>query len=136
LSVEYYGQPFVSAGKYTNFKRITVPDADKYENRYHLFSPEEVSFDAESGYSVDENLDNVTDYSFDNPNFNFRQYRSNLVIRWEYLPGSTLFLVWSQGRTSSASDGRFSYANDIKDLFNTKANNVFLIKLSYWLPLH
>ncbi len=136
LSVEYYGQPFVSAGKYTKFKKVTVPDASKYDDRYHIFNPQEISQNGEDGYDVDENHDHSTDYTFDNPDFNFQQFRSNLVIRWEYLPGSTLFLVWSQGRTNSATDGSFSYANDIQDLFSTKANNVFLIKLSYWLPVH
>jgi hypothetical protein len=131
LSVEYYGQPFVSAGKYSRFKKKIVPDAGRYEDRYHIFGPEEISYNAENRYNIDENLDYLTDYSFDNPDFNFRQFRSNLVIPWEYLPLSTLFLVWSQGRTNSVSEDSFSYANDIKDLFNSKANNVFLIKLSY-----
>lgn len=135
LSVEFYGQPFVSAGQYTKYKKITIPDAERYEERYYIFNPEEISYDAETGYNVDENHDKSPDYTFGKPDFNFQQFRSNLVIRWEYLPGSTVFLVWSQGRTNSVSDGSFSYANDIQDLFSTKANNVFLIKLSYWLPL-
>jgi hypothetical protein len=137
LSVEFYGQPFVSAGKYSKYKKITVPDAENYEDRFHIFSDKEISYFAENNeYNVDENLDQKTDYTFSNPDFNFQQFRSNLVVRWEYLPGSTLFFVWSQGRTNSASDGNFSYANDIKDLFNSPANNVFLIKISYWLPVH
>jgi hypothetical protein len=137
LSVEYYGQPFVSAGKYSQFKKITVPDAESYEDRYHIFSDKEISYDAEAAvYNVDENLDHSTEYSFNNPDFNFQEFRSNLVVRWEYLPGSTLFFVWSQGRNHSAYDGTFSYASDIKDLFNSPANNVFLIKVSYWLPVH
>jgi len=74
-------------------------------------------------------------YSFGDPNFNFRQFRSNLVIRWEYHPGSTLYLVWSQGRTSTGSGGIFSYENDTRELFGTVPNNVFLVKLSYWFSL-
>lgn len=137
LSVEYYGQPFVSAGKYTNYKKITVPDAENYTDRFHIFSSGEISRDeVNNQYNVYENHNQQPDYIFDNPDFSFRQFRSNLVIRWEYLPGSTLFLVWSQGRTHSVSDGSFSYANDIQDLFSTKATNVFLIKLSYWLGVH
>lgn len=136
LSVEYYGQPFISAGKYTNFKRITDPVADKFENRYQVFSGNTISYNAaDNQYDVDEDNDATADYHFSNPDFNFRQFRSNLVIRWEYLPGSTLFLVWSQGRTSSASNGSFTYGNDMKDLFSVKPHNVFLIKLSYWLPI-
>jgi hypothetical protein len=137
LSVEYYGQPFVSAGQYTHFKKITVPDAERYHDRYHTFSQEEISYDElNKQYNVQEGPAGSPTYAFDNPDFNFQQFRSNLVIRWEYLPGSTLFLVWSQGRTNSASETAFNYANDIKDLFSTTPNNVFLIKLSYWLPVH
>jgi hypothetical protein len=136
LSLEYYGQPFVSAGKYANFKRITNTDADNFNDRYYIFSDSELSYSStDNAYAIDENTDGVKDYSFDNPDFNFRQFRSNLVIRWEYLPGSTLYLVWSQSRTSSASDGLFSYGNDMKDLFGIVPHNVFLLKFSYWFSL-
>jgi hypothetical protein len=136
LSLEYYGQPFVSAGKYTNFKRTTITNADKFGDRYHLFSGSEMDFNGyKNTYSVDEDRDGKTDYSFSNPDFNFRQFRSNLVVRWEYLPGSTLFLVWSQGRTSSADNGSFVYGQDMKELFGIQPHNVFLIKFSYWFSL-
>ena len=132
LSIEYYGQPFVSAGKYSAFKKITSPDADKFRERFNNFTPAELTYDPSS------NAYNVNDggtYSFGNPDFNFRQFRSNLVVRWEYLPGSTLYLVWSQGRTSTDTNGMFSYGNDMKDLFRIMGHNVFLIKLSYWFNL-
>jgi hypothetical protein len=136
LTVEYYGQPFVSAGKYTDFKRIMVPDADAFSDRYRLYAEDEIVYNVgDNGYSVDEDTDGTVDYSFDNPDFNFRQFRSNLVIRWEYLPGSTLFLVWSQGRTSDATSGLFSYGEDMKELFNIVPHNVFLLKFSYWFSL-
>jgi len=136
LTIEYYGQPFVSAGEYSNFKRITNPGANTFAGRYHAFGTDEISFNSpENLYSVDENSDLTTDYTFGNPDFNFRQFRSNLVVRWEYLPGSTLYLVWSQGRTSSAPNGTFSYGNDMKDLFGEVAHNVFLVKFSYWFSL-
>jgi hypothetical protein len=136
LTLEYYGQPFVSAGKYSYFKRITDTDADNFENRYHIFSNEEINYSLPDDiYTIDENTDDTEDYSFDNPDFNFRQFRSNLVIRWEYSPGSTLFLVWSQDRTSTAFDGLFSYENDMKELFGIVPHNVFLLKFSYWFSL-
>ena len=136
LSLEYYGQPFVSAGKYSNFKRTTDTHANRFNDRYHIFTKDEIDYDDESNaFTVDENQDGAGDYAFDNPNFNFRQFRSNFVVRWEYLPGSTLFLVWSQGRTSSASDGSFHYGSDMRNLFGAEPHNVFLIKLSYWFAL-
>lgn len=136
LSLEYYGQPFVSGGKYTGFKRITDPRAATFNSRYHIFSGNEITYNTtDNKYLFDENSDHISDYEAENPDFNFRQFRSNLVIRWEYLPGSTLYLVWSQGRTSTASYGVFNYRTDMKELFNTAAHNVFLVKLSYWFSL-
>jgi len=136
LSLEYYGQPFVSAGKYSAFKRITDVQANTFSERYHTFSAEEIEYNStNNGYSVDINNDNTDDFSFGNPDFNFRQFRSNLVIRWEYLPGSTVYLVWSQGRTSTDSNGLFSYGNDMKDLFKITPQNVFLLKFSYWFAI-
>jgi hypothetical protein len=136
LTIEYYGQPFVSAGKYSNFNRITDPKAEKFGNRYRLFTADEINLNGENNaYMIDENLDGKIDYTFGNPDFNFRQFRSNLVVRWEYLPGSTLYLVWSQGRTSSDINGLFSYGNDVKDLFKIIPHNIFLIKFSYWFSL-
>jgi hypothetical protein len=132
LSIEYYGQPFVSAGKYSAFKKITQPDADKFKERFHEYTPEELTYDSST------NTYNVNDgetFSFGNPDFNFRQFRSNLVFRWEYLPGSTIYLVWSQGRTSNDTNGLFSYGTDMKDLFKITPHNVFLIKFSYWFAL-
>jgi hypothetical protein len=132
LSVEYYGQPFISAGKYTAFKKITQPDAGTFKQRFYDYTPAELTLDPST------NTYNVYDggtYSFGNPDFNFRQFRSNLVIRWEYLPGSTLYLVWSQGRTSNDTNGMFSYGSDMKNLFSITPQNVFLIKFSYWFAL-
>ena len=63
-----------------------------------------------------------------------KEFRSNVVFRWEYRPGSTLFLVWSQGREHSApvAGGR-SFWGDFDELFGQRANDVFLVKVSYWL---
>ena len=136
LSLEYYGQPFISAGKYTNFKRTTNTKAGQFNDRFRIFPNNEISYNAvDNAYSIDEDANGVNDYSFTNPDFNFRQFRSNLVVRWEYLPGSTLFLVWSQGRTSSDTNGSFAYGQDMKDLFGVQPHNVFLVKFSYWFSL-
>ena len=64
--------------------------------------------------------------------FNFKEFRSNTVLRWEYRPGSTLFLVWAQGRQSQAITNDFSFGRDLQNVFDTHPNNTFLVKLSYW----
>ena len=136
LSIQFYGQPFVSAGKYTDFKRITDPRAEEYRDRFYQFSGDEVNYEmSASELGIDENRDGVVDYRIENPNFNFLQFRSNLVLRWEYRPGSALYLVWSQGRIGSFSSGEFSFMNNMKDLFGIYPHNVFLIKFSYGFTL-
>ena len=136
LSIQYYGQPFISSGDYSKFKRITDPLASKFQDSFHLFTENEISYNEENEiYEVDENHDGVVDYDFENPNFNFMQFRSNLVLRWEYIPGSTLFFVWTQGRTDVTSLGEFRFRDDFNDLFSTHPHNVFLIKLSYRFQL-
>jgi hypothetical protein len=135
LTVQFYGQPFVSAGKYSHFKRITSTRAERYEDRFQTFG-NELSYDENSAaYGVDESGDGAADYFFGKPDFNFRQFRSNLVVRWEYSPGSTAFLVWSQGRTGFDGSGEFSFRDDVKNLFEVYPDNVFLIKLNRWFSL-
>jgi len=136
LSIQFYGQPFISAGKYSEFKSITDSRAKKYEDRFHIITENEIGYypDVEE-YYVDENLDGIEDYTFENPDFNFFQFRMNLVVRWEYIAGSTLYLVWSQGRTGISSVGDFSFREGIRDLFSVHPHNVFLIKFSYCFQL-
>ena len=132
LTIQFYGQPFISAGTYQEFKRITNSRAAAFTDRFETFTENQIFYDPdEEVYSIDENQDGIWDYTFDNPNFNFLQFRSNLVIRWEYTPGSTLYLVWSQGRTDYYTNGGFHFRNNLRDLFNVAPHNVFLIKMSY-----
>ena len=66
--------------------------------------------------------------------FNFKQFNSNVVLRWEYRPGSTLFVVWTQGRGDFlGGTGTRSLAGDFRDLFGLHPENTFLVKASYWL---
>jgi hypothetical protein len=135
LTFQYWGQPFVATGKYYNHKFITDPMADVYSNRFWTYSQSQISLDPiENRYNIDENCDGKNDYSFDKQDFNVREFLSNLVVRWEYSPGSSVYLVWSQTRSSSNSTGNLDLFNDLGDLFNTgdnKPHNVFLIKFSY-----
>lgn len=136
LSIQLYGQPFISSGKYSEFKHITDSRAKEYNDRFHGFTEDEIDYDpADEEYSIDENLDGVVDYAFEKPDFNFLQFRMNLVVRWEYIPGSTMYLVWTQGRTETSSLGGFSFREGMRDLFNVHPHNVFLIKFSYCFQL-
>lgn len=133
FTIQYYGMPFMSAGKYNNFKYIDNPHSDNFEERYKRFATEQISYNANNNnYSIDENLDAVTDYSFDNPDYNFLDFNSNLVIRWEYIPGSTVYVVWTQKRNHTDSRGLYSFSEDSQNLFGeTYPHDVFLVKFSY-----
>lgn len=136
LSIQYYGQPFVSAGKYSKIKRITDPRNKSYKSRFHQYENGEISYDdSDEVYTIDEDRNGSVEYELDNPDFNFREFRSNLVIRWEYSPGSTLFVVWSQSRNEYVSDGHFSFRQDMGDLFDVYPHNVFLVKFNRWFSL-
>lgn len=133
LTVQYWGQPFVASGKYYDHKYITNPMANRYSDRYLVYTNVQKTFDTDH-YNIDENMDGKTDYTIDNTDFNVKQFLSNLVVRWEYNPGSTVFLVWSQTRSYFTDSGRMDFFNNLGDLFNKGKNvphNVFLIKLSY-----
>ena len=133
LTIEYWGQPYISTGEYSEFKRITQANAENYTDRFHIFNSTEIEYDSElDQYDVDEDSNGSIDYAFGNPNFNFAQFRSNMVLRWEYIPGSTLFLVWTQSKTDfvpTGEDNSFSHLS--RSLFEKTPHNVFLIKYTY-----
>jgi hypothetical protein len=133
LTFQYWGQPFIATGKYYDYKFITSPLAGSYHDRFWTYSPNEITFDGDQ-YNVDENADGKTDYTIGKSDFNVKQFLSNLVVRWEYSPGSTIFLVWSQTRSYFTDSGQMDFFNNVGDLFNKNKNvphNVFLIKFSY-----
>jgi hypothetical protein len=130
LTLQYWGQPFIASGRYYDFKYITNPMASFYQDRFSLYSHDQL-ITHEDSYEIDENIDGKPDYGFDRPDFNFKEFLSNFVLRWEYNPGSSVYLVWSQTRQNQESFGTMNYANDLHTLFSEKPQNVFLIKFSY-----
>jgi len=140
LSIQFYGQPFISTGKYSQVKRVTQPLATRIEEGYDIYRPDEIYAESNSGgkpgfYNVDENLDGVIDYRFDNPDFTSLQFNFNLVIRWEYTPGSTLYLVWSQNRNGQPALPHFNPGDNFRDLFNLHPRDIFFLKFSYRFKL-
>lgn len=127
LSIQYYGQLFGTSGKYKDFKYITNSRANEYDNRFSRIRPTLT----DNTYEVDEDGNASTDYSFYNPDFNFGQFRSNMVVRWEYIPGSTLFLVWNQQVDGLYDSNRGSLNSRINFDFPQQAHNIFLIKYTY-----
>lgn len=109
LTLQLYAQPFVSAGLYDEFKTLVDGRAAAYADRYAPY--------AYSG----------------NPDFNFLSFRTTNVLRWEYRPGSAVFVVWQQGREDVSQQGDFRLGRDLGGAFAAPATNVFLVKVSRWL---
>lgn len=130
LSIQYYAQPFMARGRYTDFNYVANSTAKDLNKRVIWYHPHQISY-TNKNYLVDENRDGITDYQFKNPDFSFVQFRSNLVIRWEYIPGSELFFVWSQGATGN-DDPTQSLSKSLNNqIFNKELENTFLLKATY-----
>ena len=130
LSVQYYGQPFISRGHYRDFKYVTNPVAERLNDRFQPFDTSQIGSDG-SDFQVDENRDGSMDYSFANPDFSYVQFNSNLVFRWEYIPGSELFLVWSQGVTGSTLSSNGLFEGFESGILDQRPQNIFLLKATY-----
>jgi hypothetical protein len=129
LSIQYYGSPYYSVGKFDQFSRVAESTSRDIEDRLQQL---EVSYDPEEdtySYTHDSR-----EFSFDNPDFSFMQFRSNLVFRWEYKLGSTLYLVWAHDRSDWSPVYRpVSEING--ELFGIPGNNVVMVKFNYWFSL-
>jgi hypothetical protein len=130
LSIQYYGQPFISRGRYRDFKYVTNPVAARLTDRFQAYHSNQIDLNG-ANFQVDENQDGTVDYSFANPDFSYVQFNSNLVLRWEYIPGSELFLVWSQGVTSSVLSSDSLFKGFETGVLDERPRNIFLIKATY-----
>ncbi len=131
LSIQLYAQPFVSSGRYGDFKEVVAPLAPQYADRYRLFGDELTCADLMC--DVDLDADGTADLSFDQPDFNFKSLRSTLVLRWEYRPGSVLYVAWQHGRSHYVRERAFRAFGDLADLLSLEADNTLLVKFNYWL---
>jgi hypothetical protein len=129
LSLEVYAQPLVSSGEYTDFKELARPKSFEF-NRYGEGGS---TFDAATGVADPDGPDGAAaPLAIGNPDFTFASLRGNAVLRWEYLPGSTLFLVWTQSRQDNEEIGDFRAGHSLGRVFTAKADNILMVKLSYW----
>jgi hypothetical protein len=112
LSFELYAEPFVSTGTYSDVRELSAtPRADSYDERFIAFAPPAT---ADTGFRVS-------------------QLRTNAVARWEYLPGSTLYVVWAHGRQGSQNlPSDRSWSDEYRDLLDLHPDNTFLVKVAYW----
>jgi hypothetical protein len=122
-------QPLISTGKYTNIKELAKPRSYEF-NTYTNISLNE----PDNTYTVNPG-GSGTPFTFDNPDFNFRSLRGNAVLRWEYLPGSVLYLVWTQTRSDYESIGDNRLGRSFSGLADIHPDNIFALKFTYWFDI-
>ena len=129
LSLQYYGSPYYSVGKYDAFRRVNQASEKDINKRLEFL---DLTYDpTHDRYSFDRDSEA---FEFENPDFSFMQFRSNLVFRWEYKLGSTLYVVWSYDRSEWLSN--YNPVRDIfGDLFGIQGNHVFMVKLNFWFSI-
>jgi hypothetical protein len=127
LSLQLFAQPLISSGDYLEYKQLAAAQTHDFLD---------LSYTTANGtHQVDFDNDGAPDYSLVDRDFNFRSLIGNAVLRWEYRPGSTLFVVWQRVQGGSAQVGDFDLGRDVNALFGAPADNRFIVKLNYWLGL-
>ncbi|MGD8602595.1 MAG: DUF5916 domain-containing protein [Gemmatimonadota bacterium] len=127
LTLQLFAQPLVSSGNYTTYKQLAASET------YDFIDLDATPVDGTQ--EIDFDNDGNVDYSFTDQDFNFRSLIGNAVLRWEYRPGSTIFLVWQRAQAGRASVGDFDFGRDFGALFNAPADDRFIVKVNYWLGL-
>ncbi|MGV3763822.1 DUF5916 domain-containing protein [Parapedobacter sp.] len=112
ISIQYYGSPFTSVATYSDFKRATDTRARRYADRFRPLADGELAFAQ--------------------PDFSFNELRSNLVARWEYLPGSTLYVVWQHNRSQQDAIYQPGWEHNLDRMLALPATNAFMVKINYW----
>jgi Domain of unknown function (DUF5916) len=152
LTIEMYGEPFAVSGRWDRFSELTRPRA----LHIRLYGTDGTSAVTNPDGSVSVTDTQVpaagggsTEFTLPFSDFNVRSWRSNLVLRWEYKPGATVYVVWQQNRSADVPNGEFVSFGSLVDPFRRRVGrygfddlgvthqmtNFFAIKLNYWLPM-
>lgn len=131
ISLQFYGSPFTSIAEYSDFKLPADSKSHHFEQRFERLSPDNLTY-TDGVYTYG---DGTVDFSFRNPNFSFNEFRSNLVARWEYLPGSTLYFVWEHRMSNRDTYFTSGWGNNLDRMFGLPSTNTFMIKMNYWFDL-
>jgi hypothetical protein len=134
ISLQLYAEPFMSTGEYVGLRDVLDPKAPTFGGRFRDFSNDDLSvIDGEIWIDVDG--DGAGDSNVGQPDFRMISLRSNVVLRWEYILGSTLFLVWQHGRSAVNDNSQFRLWDGIREMLRLPAENVVVLKANYWLSL-
>jgi hypothetical protein len=138
-SFELFAQPLLASGDYFDFKEFDAPRSGEFS----VYGPDKGEISevaaptpgAASTVQVDPDGNGpAAQFEFANPDFNFRSLRGNAVFRWEFKPGSVMYVAWAHNRAASLAQGDFRFSRDFSGMFENVPDNVFLVKASFWIP--
>jgi hypothetical protein len=131
LSLQFYMQPLFSTGKYSDVKELSRPRTFTFN---HYGQGQSAVTVQDNMYIIDPDGPGgpVQPFSFRNPDFNFKSVRLNVVLRWEFSPGSTLYLAWTNQKVNFENMGEFRFGKDFRTLLRDRPDNVVSVKVSYW----
>ena len=148
LTLELFMQPLLSSGDYVAYKQLAESQTYSFtmftsglteEHQSGVSCSSSSCETVREGGTVYQNLDfngdGRADYSFRDRDFNVRSLVGNSVLRWEYRPGSTVFVVWQRKHFGSAQRGDFDFNRDFQDLWRAPSEDRFIVKVNYWLGL-
>jgi hypothetical protein len=127
MSLQLFAQPLISTGAYADYRELAAP-------RTYSFNTFQDVTEADGDITIDpDGAGSASPFTFSRPDFRFVSLRGNAVFRWEYRPGSTLYLVWTQQREDSDGEGQFEFGPAVRRLFVGRPDNVLAVKVTYWL---
>jgi hypothetical protein len=138
MTFELYAQPFFGTGEYSEFKEFVAPRHGAYgiygRDRGTISTTRDATTGLVARYTVDpDGAGPAAPFSFANPDFNFRSLRGSALFRWEYHPGSVLYVAWTHARSDQQAFGDFDLSRDSNGLLATRPDNIFLVKASWWV---
>jgi len=135
LSLQLFMQPFFAVGDYYGFKELAKPRTIDF-NLYGQ-NGSTINYDQDNDeYTVDPDGDGPANkFTFENPDFNYKSLRGTVVLRWEVLPGSIFYFVWSHNQTNLDNPGEFSFNRDFKNLWKSAGDDILMVKFSYWFNM-
>ena len=131
LSLQLYAQPLISSADYKNFKELAAPKT--YD--FNIYGTGSSTFNESTLIADPDGNGPANPIQIENPDKSFKSLRGNVVLRWEFVPGSIVYFVWTQTRSDSEENGVFRFGRSFRRLFNTEADNIFMVKFSYWFNM-
>lgn len=131
LSLQLYMQPLIASADFSHYKYLDRPES------YDFTEFDDINYNSDSEqYEADaDGAGPAPSLYWDKPDFTRKTLRGNIVLRWEYMPGSVAYLVWTQSRYDDEENGSFNFRKSMDTLINTESDNIFMIKLTYWLNI-